>query len=388
MLRYILLISLLFSVGFTSLLAEEKSYKDGFTVDAVLSADFIRNIDGGIEEDGTILGNFDLTIELDTQKAGLWDNGTFFAYFLGNLYTNEWMTSHVGDWQVSSSLEAVEAFRLYEFWYDHTFSDSLSLLVGMHDYNSEFIVLEYGLLFTHSSFGIQPDVAQVGPSIFPIASLATRVAVKPTQNSYVLAAVYDGVAGDPNYPKKTTIELNNSDGVFASLEAGLVSSEVYEADYYKLALGVWQHTAKVENFAGIVDDKNSGVYLIGEKTIFANSNGALGAFFQLGFADSGRNQVDRYWGVGLNYKGLLSGRSDDLLGLAVGSAINSNEYKDYELTKDNVVDSSETAIELTYEVELYSWLVVQPLIQHILNPSMDKTIDDSTIVGARISLVY
>ena len=227
------------------------SFKDGIVIEAALSADFLRNVSGGIEEEGTILGNFDLTIELDTQKVGWWSNGTFFAYFLGNFNSNEGMTNYAGDFQTSSNIEAPEAFRLYEFWYEHAFSDNLSFLVGLHDYNSEFNTLEYGSLFTNSSFGISPDISQVGPSIFPSAALAARVAYRPTQNSYILAAVYDGIPGDPNHEKRTAIEFNSGDGIFSSLEAGVTDGEAHDEEYYKLALGIWYHSAEVENFAGL-----------------------------------------------------------------------------------------------------------------------------------------
>jgi porin len=364
---------------------EGVGYRDGIVIEAALSADLLRNINGGVKEESTILGNFDLTIELDTQKVGWWSNGTFFAYFLGNFNSNEGMTNYAGDFQTSSNIEAVEAFRLYEFWYEHAFSDNLSFLVGLHDYNSEFNALEYGSLFINSSFGISPDISQVGPSIFPSAALAARVAYKPTQNSYILAAVYDGIPGDPNHKKRTSIEFNSGEGVFSSIEAGITDGEAHDEDYYKLALGVWYHSAEVENFAGLLDNENKGVYLIGEKTLFHDSTSALGAFFQLGFADSSRNQVDTYLGLGLNYKGLFPGRSDDLLGLAAANAFTSDEYKNFTGT---TAESYETAIELTYEAKIYHWLVIQPNIQYIINPSMDSTIDNATVVGARITLVY
>ena len=55
--------------------------KVGLTAEAVLTTDFLYNADGGIRRDGAILGNVDLTFELDAAKAGWWENGTFFLYF-------------------------------------------------------------------------------------------------------------------------------------------------------------------------------------------------------------------------------------------------------------------------------------------------------------------
>lgn len=119
-------------------------------------------------------GNFDLTVSLDTEKAKLWQGGTVFLYVLGNF--GEAATGIVGNTRATSNIEAPETIKLYEAWYNQDFAEGkLSLLVGLHDYNSEFNALEYSGGLRHSSFGIEPDISQVGPSIFPTAALATRV---------------------------------------------------------------------------------------------------------------------------------------------------------------------------------------------------------------------
>jgi porin len=354
--------------------------------------DFMYNASGGIDQRGTALGNIDLTLEVDTEKAELWKNGTLFFYVLGNFKSNKFLTEIVGDFQTTSNIEANEALKLYEVWYEHRFSNGMiSVLAGLHDYNSEFSVVEYGGLFTNSSFGIGPDISQVGPSIFPLTSLATRLKVELNENSYAMAAVYDGVPGDPDHPTHTAIHFDHGDGIFAALEAGVSNNVPDNRDYYKLALGMWLHTAEVESFDGNVDDENKGVYLIAEKAIFAeNDTGeGLGAFFQLGFANDDRNQVATYWGVGINYVGLIPGRNHDITGLGVARAINGGSFMRF--SKDvagNDVEHAETAIELTYRAGVLPWLTVQPDIQYILHPSMDPSIDDVLVAGIRVEILF
>jgi porin len=325
--------------------------KKGITAEAVLTTDFMYNTRGGIDEDGTILGNFDLTFEMDTEKAEWWENGTFFLYFLGNFNSNGLLTDIVGDVQTSCNIEADEAVRLFEAWYEHRFlNDNLALLFGLHDLNSEFDALEYASLFINSSFGISPDISQTGPSIFPTSSIAVRLRVLPTENSYLLGAVYDGVPGDPDDPPRTTIRLKKEDGIFAVVEAGLTEREPGRQNYYKLAAGAWLHTAEVENFDGEKNGRNNGVYLIAEKMLFeeAEEGQGLGAFMQLGFAHDDWNQITRYWGAGLHYIGLIPGRNYDMAGLAVVCARNGDKFmkymKEMEMTD---VEHTETAIEFT-----------------------------------------
>ena len=55
-------------------------------------------------------------------------------------------------------------------------------------YNAEFYVLDTTRrYFLNSSFGIGPEVAQTGPSIFPITALAGRVKYQPVPLIYVMA---------------------------------------------------------------------------------------------------------------------------------------------------------------------------------------------------------
>ncbi len=362
----------------------------GVAVEAVLKSDFLYNARGGLERDGTILGNFDLIFQVDTEEAGGWKGGTFFLYGLGNWNSGGFISDIAGDLQFTSNIEAKEAVRLFEAWYEHRFAaDRLSLLAGLHDFNSEFDAIEYGSMFINSSFGISADIAQTGTSIFPTTALAVRVRAQPTENSYILAAVYDGVPGHRDDSTRTTIKLKKDDGVFAALEAGLAHGEPGRSDYYKLGVGAWLHTAQVENFDGELHDRNFGVYLISEKTLYTEADGAqgLGAFVQFGYADEDRNRLAYYWGAGLRYVGLIPGRDRDEIGVAVASAWNGGEFirfsKDVAMTP---VERTETVIEAAYRAEILSGLILQPDVQYVINPSMDPGLKNALQVGIRLEI--
>jgi porin len=363
-----------------------------FTAEAVLTTDFLYNARGGIKEEDTILGNLDLTLEVDTAKAGWWENGTFFLYLLGTFNSGRSMTVIVGDVQATSNIDADEAFKIYEAWYEHRFiEDRLSLLVGLHDFNGEFDVLEYASLFINSSFGISPDISQARPSIFPTTSLVARLKVQPTEMSYLLAAVYDGVPGDPDDSPRTAVILKEEDGVFAAAEAGLSAGQPGEKEYFKVGVGAWLHTAVVENFDGQPNDDNRGVYLIAEKTLFAESaeGQGLGGFIQLGWADDDWNQIARYWGLGFNYTGLIPGRDRDSTGLAAASARNGDKFMKFRKNSELMpTEHTETAVEITYRAELRPWLFVQPDLQYIANPGMDPSLKNAFQIGSRVEIVF
>lgn len=213
--------------------------EQGISIDSILTNDLIANVSGGRKETAGVLGNYDLTVALDTGKLGWWKNGTIFTYFLGNYGRNP--TEYVGDLQASDNIEAYDTFKLYEGWYEHSFADGrFSVLLGLHDYNSEFDALDYSGTLINSSFGISPDISQVGPSIFSTTAMAARVKFQFSDNWYLLSAAYDGVPGNPNNPRGTHVNFKGSDGIFYAMETGLLAPE--NRRHYKAALGGWYHT--------------------------------------------------------------------------------------------------------------------------------------------------
>lgn len=354
----------------------------GISVESILTLDSISNVSGGISRKTAWLGNYDLTATLDTEKAGLWSNGTLFAYFLGD-FGNE-PSRYVGDAQASDNIEAYSTAKLYEFWYDHSFWEGkVSALVGLHDLNSEFYALDYAGNLLNSSFGIGAEIAQVGPSIFSTTALAARLKFLPTENSYLLTALYDGVPGDPDHPHGTQIKLEKDDGLFWISELGAMSAEGER--HYKVGLGYWLTNSKYDDFAGNSRKKNRGIYGIGETMLIAeegNEDQGLGAFMQLGFASGDRNQFSRYIGGGLNYTGLFPSRDEDTFSFGVAHATNGEAYRDSVESSDR----SETAYEANYRAALLPYLSIQPDFQYIVNPGTDPTIKDAVVLGVRLEL--
>lgn len=343
-----------------------------YTWTTALTLESIRNLDGGIQEGSSELANFDLTLAIDTDTAGWWGNGEWFIYVLGDTGDNP--SDNVGDVQGISNIATDEALKIYEFWYRHSFADdSVKILFGLHDYNSTFYSLESAGLFTHPSFGIGSDTSQVGPSIFSTTSTALHFTFEG-ENQYLLAAVYDGIPGDPNNPRGTHVQFNSGDGLFSAVEWGWTNENSDKA-----ALGVWQHTAEVENpIDGEIVDDNTGIYFVAEKNI----NDVAAVFVQLGQADDEFNQLEYYGGTGITFNNvLLQGAG---LGLAVAHARNGDPY----LAVNSNVQRAETSWEFTYFAPIVERLSVQASFYYVQNPSMDKTIDDALAVGARAYIEF
>jgi len=333
----------------------------GLTAELGYTGEEVHNFSGGaFNRSGSLYhDNLDLTLTLDTEKAGLWSGGTLFVYGLRN-HGGDPSATLIGDLQTASNIEAPDQFILHQVWYEQQLMDGkLSLLAGLHDLNSEFYVTEYGSLFLNSSFGIGPDMsANVPVSLFPKAGLGFRLRVKPTESSYLQAAVYDG---DPS-----TRTLSSTEGHLVIGEAGMM------ANHGSYKLGVWQHSANI-TYAGRPYGSDYGAYAVVDQQLIELEGGAsIGLFGQYGWAPANRNDVTRYIGAGLHVAGLIPGRSDDELGLAVARS-------------DTHLDA-ETAVELTYLLTLTPWLSVQPSLQWIDNPGGDATVSTATVGLLRFSV--
>ncbi len=348
--------------------------EEGFEFEFVLTLEGVQNVAGGVARSSRGLANLDLIMDAEGRALGLPENGDLRFYLLGNYGGAP--TEMIGDIQATSNIEAPETFKVYEaYWRQRHADDRIAWLVGLHDYNGLFDSLDAAGHFTNSSFGISPDISQVPPSIFPTTSLAFIVSLLSGDGGYVHLGAYDGGPGDPDDPRGTHIILDGDDGIFYALEGGIQNDQTHS----KLAIGGWYRTTNFESeFSGRAYSDNSGLYLIGETDLTDHWAG----FFQLGDTDKDRNQIGWYAGAGFVYSALMM--EDDLFGIGLAYARNSDEYVDLNPSADD----HEMALECTYVFSPKDWLTLQPGVQFIKNPGMNPALDDALAFSLRAYIVF
>lgn len=353
-------------------LAKDAAKAEAYSWAGALTLESVTNLDGGIKEGTRELANLDITLAINTDQANWWSNGEWFVYVLGD--TGKDPSEYIGDMQGTSNIATDESLKIYEFWYQHSFAnDSINVLFGLHDYNSTFYSLEFASLYSHPSFGIGPDTSQAVPSIFSTTSTALHFTFQG-EHQYLLAAIYDGVPGDPDNPRGTHIQFNHGDGVFSAVEWGWANDSLD-----KIAIGAWQQTADAENpVNGNINDENTGVYIIAEKNI----NDVAGVFLQLGRADDLYNQLEYYAGTGITFNSFWI--DGDGFGLAVAHARNGDPY----LETHTDLERAETAWELSYFAPVIDHLSAQASLYYIQHPSMDETLDNAVALGARVYIEF
>jgi len=328
-----------------------------------------RNFGGGIKKGAFSAGSAHLSINVDSEGAGLWSGGTLHLETLIDHGVNP-SAQYIGDLQTASNIADQGRTRMHQAWFEQKFGD-FSLLVGRHDMNSEFYVSEYAALFTNSSFGIGPEItANVPVSIFPVAGAAARIAYQ----SDPVALRFAGYDGDPS-----TTSIADREGKFwiGEAEANIGNGR------YKV--GGWRHSLWAppqKKRMGINISGTYGGYLLIDQPIASSETREVGLFLQLGMAQKDKVDISRYVGVGLHAKGVIPGRSDDEAGIAMAQALFSNRY----LANTPGSKKGETAYETTYKIQLNDMLSIQPSFQYIANPSGDPTIKNARVGILRIGI--
>jgi porin len=363
--------------------------ESGITIEAAVTGNIMGLVSGGLDRGIYQTFAYQLTTTIDSESAGLWSNGTFL--FSGLALTGGPLHNKVGDYQWSSNIDSygVDTLQLYEAWYEHSFMEGkLTVLAGLHEYNSDFYSLDYASTLINSSFAFGPEVSQVGNSTYPITSLAARVRIQPTENSYLALAVYDGVPGNPKNYGRTSVILEKKDGLFYAAEAGITSTEEDSVtDYFKLAVGGWYQTTNFIDYADRERSNNSGAYIIAERKILSEESDpaqGLGVFGQFGLAQGDRNFIAQYLGAGLHYTGLICGRDLDIATFGVASAMHGDDYL-------NDIEGSvraETALEASYRINLGHGIAIQPDVQYIVNPGLTTDENHAVVVGTRIDIIF
>lgn len=272
----------------------------------------------------------------------------------------------VGDYQWTSNIQAfTDTIRLYELWYDQKFADDkASLLVGIHDLNADFYYTEAATLFLHSSFGIGLELAQTstgGPSIFPYTTSALRLKFEPSPNYYLQTGVFAANSAYPDNLARSRFSPHPKNGYLLIQEMGVVQSG---DSAHKFAVGGWTYTRSFDHRSDTLTDANgddvpvqttnSGAYLLAEQALGKGWH----VFFHGGFASPQVNTVHTNRMFGVVNKGVFGLREKDQIGLG-STTIHSSDHGMPE----------ESAIELTYRMQLHPGFAIQPDLQYIRNPS-------------------
>ena len=339
------------------------------------TVDLLRNTHGGVAVGNGVDNKIAISATLD---GGAFGHDGFKAHVqVFNANEGTFSSDKAGDIQIVSNIEAPRSTRLFAAWAEQAFGDKAVLRAGLMDVNVDFDKIDPAGLFLNSSQGIGIDIAQIGPSIYPVSALGVRGIWSPNDQLTLKAAVFDGVSGDPNRPHDFVIvRLHGNDGALLLSEADLKLGRETQ-----LTVGVWGHTASFDSIDPLLGPQHGQIGVYGSIQGPVPLGPGWTGWMRAGIADSRVDEVSSYLGAGLVKAAPLPGRKDDQAGIAIARAGIGGPAR----RVMNLPDA-ETTLEATYSFAANSFLSIQPDLQYVIHPGSAPDLKNAVVIGLRVAL--
>ena len=345
---------------------------------------------------GRYTGSYDLELTVDLEKLIGLKGGQIYALAEGG-WSNGIDASSVGSFfGVNGDAFGDYSIALTQFYYEQALlNDRVRIRVGKIDLTGGFecrgcVVSFDGNAFANDETFQFLNAALVNnPTIpFPDYGLGAVVYVEPVDGFYVSAGAADAQADFRETGFRTT--FHDEDQFFSIYEAGvtphLPSANGLLPGAYRV--GMWLDGAPKERFEdGRTKTDDMGFYLSFDQMLYRErQDGAvdnheaqgLGTFIRYGLADGEVNPIRSFWSAGVQYRGPLPNRDEDIVGFGAAQGC---------LSRDAGFRAShETALELYYNIRVTGWLRISPSAQYVFNAGGDGP--DAVVVGVRAQMAF
>jgi porin len=440
--------------------ARSKLEQAGLKFTFTYFGDAFANPVGGVKQGVGYDGRFGTIIDADLEKLVGWSGVTFHAS-IHQIHGTQFSASNLNNLMTVSGIEAPPSTRLFNLWLAKDFGKEINLRAGQFTAAQEFLVSQNANLFVNSTFGWPvlnaQDLPSGGPA-YPEATPGIRLQYSPNDSVTVLAAVFNGDpagpgAGNPVQRDPSGLAFRIQDPPFLIAEVdysygqkqrrgnpnqegstslpALLGNNASELPG-TIKLGAWLHAGQFAdqqfNTQGMLLATSGGAplqhrgdyafYGVLDQTLWTSSDKAsakstdqstdkssdkrertLSLFLRGVVAPTDRNLIDFYADGGLTFKGLLTSRPDDTIGLGLAYG----HISSYAAANDTQVGAMtglpfpvrdfEAAAELTYQWVIQDGWYIQPNLQYIIhpggnipNPAIAGTtaIPDALVLGTRL----
>jgi porin len=379
--------------------AHSSTDQQGVTFAAEYTGEVFGNLTGGIKTGVTYEALLKVALQLDLGRIAGWNGATIYGsmfYPHGEGLTNRF----TGDFNRLSNIDAYDSVRLFELWFQQKIGgDQFSLRIGQMSADVEFYQSASSNLFINSCFGTFPTIAfGTNLPVYPVGGIGARIDYRPNSNFALRAGLFDSDPGIQNLNDKhgTVFHLNPNAGLILIAE-GVYQTKPTPANCgivgtYTLG-GYYDSRQFSGDFVHRAHSANGGFYAIADQIVYRaepyvdekSSDRGLSIFSSCAVAPGDRNPVSFYLDGGFDYIGLVPGRANDVIGVAVS----------YTKIGDDVVRNSavvhsghETVIEASYRIQLNDHFYLQPDVQCILHPGAFGEHPNTLVGGFRFDFTF
>jgi len=409
--------------------------KKGVVLDVDLLATPQWVVGGGRDTGGTTWGNADYTLNLDTQKMGLWPGGfvnvSADSGFGGNVLKKSGAIVPVSTAALIPA-PGDQTTALMNATFIQFLSTKFGLAMGKFNtfaLGKQEFYGDYNTQFENTAFMFPMTLEQV-----PISAFGGGVIVLPTDG-----VILSALALDPNgTPTSNDVSFNKGVTVVGSGQVavkpfGLVGHQNVGFSWSdKQRFSIDQDPSNIANmllqeqfprlgdpgpilrailarfFPGLLvptqparrKDESWSVYYSFDQYLWqpaGDSKHGLGVFLSFGASDGDPNPVKYAATAGIGGKGVLSGRPDDTFGLGISRTHFSSDFVPFLREQLKLGLQNEDALELYYSVAITAWLtatadfqIVDPGLKKALSSSGLglKNVDTATVAGLRLRVRF
>ena len=274
-----------------------------------------------------------------------WTKGNFQITLI-SVYRNK---QRKGDDLMTFSNIDEENVRINPFMLGYTHQwEKVSLFGGVRNVNNDYFTMPYTSLFTNSSAGIFPTIANnFEMANYPLSAICLHFEYQPTPMWLFKSSLYNGVAHDPRENVFRSFVVNPRSDGFTSISELIFSQNKLGSGRYVLGINLtgndqflWTSWLEVEQ----------ALYRAGEKEI--------GCLFHARIAPQHALNCHCYCACG-GYAANLTGQNDKL-----GVYMNWATF----------ADVKERTVEITWQYPALKWLDVQPTLHYIVTGGQTSVI--------------
>jgi porin len=419
----------------------------GVEISGGYTAEVWGNTTGGLKQGAVYTGLLDFGATVNLDKLVGWKGASVSTTWLW-LSGRDASEDLVGNFLTISNIAGFNTLRMLELWFQQDFflqqegPPGLSVRVGQFTADSEFVISDYGALFTNGTFGwpafLYTNIPAGGPG-YPMGALGVRVAANPLEWLTLQSAIFEGNVFDQDVDRHGfRWDLNSNQGYFwlNELQLRWYHGKAAKGLPGQAKFGAWFHTADFadplfdEDGIPVADEDSSGnplthqwnygFYWILDQMLYREpskaetavsslskdgksvgsskagvavedeeaSDQGLGWFGRIAFGPQDRNFVGFYVESGLVYTGAITGRDEDQVGVGfVYAQLTDGARRTLELEGSRGV-GAEMVLEATYQANLTPWMYIKPNAQFVINPGGTQDLGNAFVLGGRVSINF
>ncbi|MET3711895.1 porin [Sphingomonas trueperi] len=275
--------------------------------------------------------------------------------------------SRVDNLLTVSGIEAAPALRLFNLWVEQKLGATRSIRVGQFTAGQEFAIAPTANFFVNATFGwpgsFATDLPGGGPA-YPVAVPGARFAsTSSSGRATIRAALFAANPPDPDRRGLAGWQFRGNPLAIAEF----VCSAGGDDPAWTFIIGGWWNFARTADLWSPLRSSHNGnraAYVIADARLRSNLHG----FARVTISPGDRNAVSRYIDAGVTAKGLLAGRPNDVVGVALAVARLSPALRRPQPGGLGAAASGELAVEASYQVAVGRNVALQPNLQWIVHP--------------------